>query len=286
MNDYAEHLGYRNQRQQHADITNKRLLGLSTVEINPTELCNRTCSFCPRSDPNVYPNRNLNMTVATAKALADQLYADNFTGDIHVTGWGEPTLNPNILEIIKQFSKYFFTEMITNGDRIISGKMTHESLTEHGLNSIIVDCYDGPEQTATVTKLLENFAGKQRIRNNYDTGEAGLLDTYNFNNRGGTLGEVETMLRPCWMPMYKAFIDWNGDVGLCCNDWARRQDTFGNINKQTFSDIWMNQAFTNVRKKLLHGDREQPACKSCNTNGCKSGEGSAKLWNENIHRMG
>lgn len=59
--DINEHLNYRKKRYNKVDITNKKLLGLSLVEINPTELCNRTCSFCPRNDPEVYPNQNLNI---------------------------------------------------------------------------------------------------------------------------------------------------------------------------------------------------------------------------------
>ena len=81
------------------------------------------------------------------------------------------------------------------------------------------------------------------------------------------------------MPMYKAFIDWNGDVLLCCNDWARKQKSFGNVNKDTFSDIWMNNMFTEVRKTLLKGHRYLlPACKRCDTDGCKGGSDSAVLW--------
>tara|TARA_B100001057_G_scaffold496325_1_gene597508 strand:+ start:1022 stop:1882 length:861 start_codon:yes stop_codon:yes gene_type:complete len=286
MSDLAEHIGYRKDRYKEADITNPALLGLATVEINPTELCNRTCSFCPRSDPSIYPNRKLHMTIETAENLSEQLYADGFSGDIHITGWGEPMLNPHILEIIKRFSKYFFTEMITNGDRLLSGKVPHHALTLHGLHSIIIDCYDGPEQTERMTELMSTFAGKLRIRNNYDTGDVNLLDLYNFNNRGGTLGKVKSMQRPCWMPMYKAFVDWDGGVGLCCNDWARKQTDFGNINHNTFSDIWMSRQFTDVRKQLLEGNRSNlSACSNCNTNGCKSGEGSANIWNENIHRI-
>jgi len=81
------------------------------------------------------------------------------------------------------------------------------------------------------------------------------------------------------MPMYKAFIDWNGDVLLCCNDWARKQLPFGNVNKDTFSNIWMNQMFTRVRKTLLQGNRSRlSACQKCDTDGCKGGGESALLW--------
>lgn len=286
MSDLAEHIGYRNTRYKEADIANPRLLGLATVEINPTELCNRTCSFCPRSDPKVYPNRKLHMSVGLADKLSTQLYSDNFSGDIHITGWGEPMLNPNILDIISMFSRYFWTEMITNGDRLLNNRITHQELTSAGLDSIIIDCYDGPHQTIAMESLMDDFTGNLRIRNNYDTGEANLVQKYNFNNRGGTLGKVKAMHRQCWLPMYKAFVDWDGGVGLCCNDWARKQQNFGNVMTSSFGSIWMSDHFVSIRKELLLGNREGlSACTNCNTNGCKSGEGSAKIWYENIYRI-
>ena len=35
--------------------------GLATIDLNPTELCNRLCHFCPRSS--FYPSLNLNMSM-------------------------------------------------------------------------------------------------------------------------------------------------------------------------------------------------------------------------------
>ena len=32
---------------------------LRMIEINPIEICNRVCEFCPRSMPELYPNKNL-----------------------------------------------------------------------------------------------------------------------------------------------------------------------------------------------------------------------------------
>ena len=48
-----------------------------TVEVNTTELCNRTCVFCPRHDPEVFPNRNLHMTVKGANTIAEHLEKHN-----------------------------------------------------------------------------------------------------------------------------------------------------------------------------------------------------------------
>mgnify|MGYP000129632973 CR=1 FL=1 len=33
----------------------------------------------------------------------------------------------------------------------------------------------------------------------------------------------------CNYPSYSVLIDWNGDVGLCCNDWQRKKEYGKNI---------------------------------------------------------
>ena len=53
-----------------------------TVEVNTTELCNRTCVFCPRHDPEVFPNRNLHMTVKGANTIAEHLGEAQYNGKI------------------------------------------------------------------------------------------------------------------------------------------------------------------------------------------------------------
>ena len=45
MNEFtsSNHINFR--AAQYSNLNS--VLGMSTLEINPTELCNRTCSFCP-----------------------------------------------------------------------------------------------------------------------------------------------------------------------------------------------------------------------------------------------
>ena len=45
--------------------------GLATIDLNPTELCNRLCHFCPRSS--FYPSLNLNMSIESAELLKERL---------------------------------------------------------------------------------------------------------------------------------------------------------------------------------------------------------------------
>jgi len=144
---------------------------------------------------------------------------------------------------------------------------------------IIVDCYDGESQVEKTKNILSTGKLNYRIRNHYDDGSADLLETYNFNNRGGLVAGSETLLRPCWLPFYKAFVDWNGDIGLCCNDWGRKQKSFGNIHTTSFDKIWMSEKFIRVRKFLNNGERKcLQACKDCNTSGTQAGFESVKLW--------
>lgn len=282
MFDPKDHIDFRNNRYFKIKKENPRLLGLTTIEINPTELCNRQCSFCPRYDSKLYPNRNLNMTKDTAALLVEQLKHSNFSGDIHITGFGEPTLNPNILDLIEIFSKDFFTEMITNGDRLLNGKLKHQQISDKGLKSLIVDCYDDERQYNEVCKILLDCEIPCRVREHYDTGEEKLISLYNFNNRAGMLNK-QSNSNPCYLPFYKTFVDWNGDVRICCNDWARKQPSFGNIHEKDFSDIWNNKEFMDVRHNLLHGKRHNlSACKNCNINGMQQGKSSVEIWQDRL----
>ena len=72
----------------------------SFVELNVNELCNRTCIFCPRHDPKVYPNQNLHMDLNLAQEIAKQLEEINFSGIVNISGTGEATLTKYLSSII------------------------------------------------------------------------------------------------------------------------------------------------------------------------------------------
>jgi radical SAM protein with 4Fe4S-binding SPASM domain len=274
--DINKHIEYRKQRYSAVNITNPKLLGLAAVEINPTELCNRTCSFCPRHDPAIYPNRNLNMDIKTAQKICKQLLLADYNGDINITGFGEPLLNKNIIEICKVFSKHFHTELITNGDTILNNKVNVDDLK--CLDLLIIDCYDGDKQYKQFESYLQDHEINYLLRPHYDTGEPELVNEYGFNNRGGSLYIADTLAQPCYLTAYKAFIDWNGDVRICCNDWFRLTDSFGNVNETNFDNIWMSQDFTMLRKQLINGSRQAKSCAQCDVNGTLVGKESAELW--------
>jgi MoaA/NifB/PqqE/SkfB family radical SAM enzyme len=262
---------------KHFDM-NDPFMGLTAIEINPTELCNRTCSFCPRVDPEVYPNRNLHMTEETINNLVDNLIKNNYKARIVFSGFGEPTLNKNILKLISIARKATDdVQMYTNGDKILDDSWyTLDEFVDAGLTSIFLDVYDSYEQHKRWEKKVEPYKGKIPIH---------LSAKYNFKinlftNRSGTVkteGIKQGALdKPCFIPHTKAFIDWDGTLLLCCNDWARAAGSFGNINETAFSDLWMNKRLSDIRKKLMEKSRIDAGnpCDKCDA----TGNQKAKDW--------
>jgi len=277
------HIDSRAAQHSAADIYNSTLPGLATVEINITELCNRTCSFCPRHDPEVYPNQKLFMTLETVRALTEQLRAAEWRGDIHITGFGEPHTHPQLLEIVETLNTYagLYIEITSNGDRLIDMDMDYtQKLYAAGLDMLTIDCYDGEEQYTERERKMQMLPGRWRLRAHYDNGNAAeLIAEYGFNNCAGTMGGTGVQ-NQCYLPFYKTFIDWNGNMTLCCNDWHREAGNFGNINEMGIAGCWNSKKMQFVRAGLALGERKG-VCAKCNIKGTKFGKASFDLLTNN-----
>jgi len=273
MFDKAEHIRFRNKNKP---AENQKLLGLMTVEINPTELCNRTCSFCPRSNPKIYPNENKHMPLWVAAKFIRDLLRCHYTGEIHITGFGEPLLHKNIVELVRICS-VFHTQLITNGDKLLLNNPSYRELVSAGLSTLIVDCYDGPEQVEEVKNHLRKCPINVRVRDHFDDGSNRFAE-YNYTNRGGIMYSTEALHKPCHLPAYKAFVDWDGTVRLCCNDWQRNHH-LGNVMGMRFDEIWNAPNVVEMRRNILQGKRFMyETCKHCDINGEQIGEDSKNLW--------
>ena len=283
----TEHLADRAKRAKQGYIDNPALPGLRTVEINISELCNRVCSFCPRSDPQIYSNQKLFMSTATGIELGKQLADCNYDGEIHVTGFGEPMTHPHILELLASISQYWchFIEVTTNGDRLESDPNLINDLFAHGVSRLTIDSYDGPEQYNRYKTMMRHWPNKKwRIRNHYDDPNKDknqLIAEYNFNNRAGNSATAQSTQSRCYLPFYKTLIDWNGDLVLCCNDWQRSSGQFGNINSTPLTELWLGDKLIDIRQQLAQGIRKGPACGSCNIGGTAFGEESFNLHHNN-----
>ena len=129
------------------DDPNNPLHSVMTIEFNTTELCNRTCVFCPRVNPDIYPNRNLHFSKELASKVAKDLADFGFKGRISFSGFGEPILNksfPDLIRAVREHLPDNWIDTNTNGDRL-TAKMLHQ-LFDAGITTIYLNMYAGPEQ--------------------------------------------------------------------------------------------------------------------------------------------
>ena len=265
----------------------------SFIELNINEICNRVCPFCPRSNPEQYPNQNIHMSVELAKSIAEQLADINFTGIVNISGTGEPLLTKHVVDIVKQFGdKGIHIEIVTNGDMLVSKKGTKliKDLYSAGLCQFVVSMYDGPEQVDQFNTLFASCGidkGSYSLRDRwYDESEDyGLL----YTNRAGNIGFehlsdiskqklMESGKSACFYTHYSMMIDWNGDALLCCQDMYNRTVNFGNVKDKSLVDIWTDAKLTEFRNKLKNGDRSLSPCSNCNANGQVFGVNHANKW--------
>ena len=258
----------------------------SWIELSLIDVCNRSCSFCPKSDPKIAPDTHQRMTMSLISKLTTELKEINYKGSVTLCGYGEPMLHKDINLISKKLSEAAFVEVVTNGDTLKPNKINE--LYVNNVNKLLISMYDGSHQIKKFNKMTKDSKVPKDfviLRDRwYDaTKDYGLKLT----NRTGTIniGKQEKIgkYKKCFYPSYQFLIDWNGDVFLCPQDWQRRI-TMGNIMQEHIFDIWSGKILTKFRKDLLNGKRNSDPCISCNAEGTILGKNHAKYW-EKIYNI-
>ena len=252
----------------------------SWIDLNLTELCNRLCVFCPRVDPDRYPNQNLHMSLGLVKKLADELKSLDYHGGIVLCGFGEPMLHPELSQIVSMFGTGIRVEMVTNGDKLTPDKA--RELSGNGLNFFVVSMYDGPQQREYFDNIFKEADLSQdayilRDRWHSKEDDFGLKLT----NRAGTIhvGQQDPVVKahPCYYPAYSITLDWNGDALLCVQDWNKRVKA-GNAYAQSLMEVWTSPTLTKYRNRLMAGKRNVAPCKNCNADGTLHGFNHRDAW--------
>ena len=250
------------------------------VELSLIDVCNRKCSFCPKSDDLVAPDTFQSMNRALIEKLYEDLISMNFKGAIALCGYGEPMLHKDIVWIVKKLSKIAHVEIITNGDVLTSKKI--QDLYLAGVSKILISMYDGPEQIEKFETLAKNANVPKDtviLRDRWYNADSDF--GVKLTNRAGTMKtgnqKPNSFYSKCYYPTYQFLIDWNGDIFLCPQDWQRRV-TMGNVMQQSIFEIWKGKIISKFRKKLLEGKRDSLPCSKCNAEGTMLGKDHAKAW--------
>jgi radical SAM protein with 4Fe4S-binding SPASM domain len=264
------------------DLRVKQQLGASdpvsslrTVEINPIDVCNRSCGFCPRSDVTVYPNTKGKISLDLINKIANDLAAINYTGRVSFVGFGEPLLYKDLVTavtIIKTTVRFCtWIEINTNGDYLTKDLI--KELEIAGCTNLTVSMYDS-DITEQLNNLIDGCNIELTVKHCYSLS---FKDSLINRSEIVTQAKILNFERPCYLPFYKMFIDFTGNVLICCNDWGRKE-VVGNIVDMSVKDIWTSQHLTQLRNELKDGFRKNiNPCKFCNIDGTKYGLDSFKV---------
>lgn len=238
---------------------------IERIELNPTEICNLKCSFCPRGHG--YPNTNVHMSQDTCQEIRRQLDLVEYTKFVSITGRGEPTLTENfegILDIILKNNPRYKTYMYTNGKNLEK----YEDYI-HLFWKVYVDIYqvdtDYYHHECNKWSSYKNVQVLHKPDLGVSYSKHNELLKSKFSNRGGFLnGDVPTTTHPCAFIFQKMFINWNGDYNLCCDDW-QDQIVMSNIHDMNIKDyINKNKKLQDYRKQHIMSMRSKlRVCANC-----------------------
>ncbi len=258
----------------------------SWIELSLIDVCNRSCSFCPKSDDSIAPNTYQKMQMILIDKLVNDLKKIDFQGSFCLCGYGEPMLHKDYLKIANKLGSIGGVEIITNGDMI--NKKNLVEIYNSKTTRLLISMYDGPEQVSKFKSMIKECNIPEDFVILRDRWYSDKVDYgVKLTNRTGTIkiGNQPDIKdyknRKCYYTAYQMLIDWNGDIFLCPQDWQRRI-TMGNIMQKDVFDIWKGPILSKFRRELLNGERKSNPCNQCNADGEVYGEKHYSAWKKSF----
>ena len=123
------------------------------IELSLIDVCNRSCSFCPKSDPSIAPNTYQKVSRLLIDKLSNELKKIKYRGAIALCGYGEPLLHKDILYITQKLSEAASVEIVTNGDALTTKML--KNLYSANASRLLISMYDGPEQVNKFKRIIK-----------------------------------------------------------------------------------------------------------------------------------
>jgi len=228
---------------------------LKSIELNITTVCNRSCSFCPHSwGFKSEDTRQKFMSLETIDRFIELI--KDYKNNITLCGMGEPTLHPQIAEILDKL------QVLNNKITLITNAYKLNEIKDHlGKIRPRISLYE-PMELPDIEYDLIDYT--KEGENEY------------FNNRSYGDG----LNKPCYFPSYKLVIDTNGGILPCDNNWQNVLH-LSNIHDNDLKIIWLEKLHP-LRKNCLSNRLENDYCKNCDSHGTLYGKTEADLLTTNL----
>ena len=224
----------------------------------------------PGEKGNSFNKDRADKVVSYTRNLLDEIF--NQLGDMKFRGifsphmYGEPLLDPRIVNIISSISKINAKpKIVTNGDYL--NLDTYKLLLKLGVKIINIskhskDLSDGCNELLEAIKNKENSDFKVTPKV-FDFWKDFKEDSDYLFNRGGDITIKEAKWNPikCVYASYPV-INVYGDLILCCQDY-HSDYVMGNIMENTIYEIWQSPENQLMRERIMRSYFDNEICKNC-----------------------
>jgi len=268
------------------------------IFVESTSTCNLRCQMCPRTHGNTMIG---NMEWKTFKKVIDEANCygpRNFC--LHL--FGEPLIAPlfdEMVKYIKSINKQNSILLTTNGTLLTKEKS--ELLIKNHVDKIAVS-FTSPNRKTYLEKtgldklknvednVLQLVKSKKQFNSskplifvrmiveNETKNQANdflkkwknkgvIAELRDMHNYGGNMSfsNIKNNKRryPCYHLWLSPALHWNGDVSICCDDYARKA-VLGNVKETTIHELWTGDKIKHYRQLHLQGKFDQmPLCGNC-----------------------
>lgn len=264
------------------------------VFLDPSDICNAKCSFCPTGtgEAKKYKKAQLMEWELYKKIIGDLVAMPEVIKTLRLYMMGEPLLNPRFPDMVryaKDTKRFGQIDTTTNGLLLDTKLIQWLSVSE--LDKIFISVPQGytQEYVSNVIYLRLNSSmqiyvkiigdgmlevDKQRFLDDFEQFCDRIFIEYlspcwpdselKIEGEVGIYGQPLTPApKICPYPFYSLSINSDGTVSLCFLDWQRKL-FLGDLKQQSFSEIWNGDLLRDYRRMMLRGDRcRHPICGEC-----------------------
>ena len=267
------------------------------VFLDPSDLCNFHCSFCPTGNKKLINRVRKSQLMPFGlfqKIIDDLCTMPEPIKTLRLYKDGEALLNPdfpNMVKYAKLTGRFGQVDVTTNGSLL--RPLLNNQIINAGLDKIFISVpvdyslayiknikhfYENSRGKCEVyVKIIgEGMKEASKIKFMSDFGDISdrifienLVSCFpeyeveKANQTTGIYGNDLTQVEVCSYLFYSLSINSNGTVSACFLDWSRKL-ILGDLNKDKFTDIWNGKALRDLRIAHLTWKRSSlEVCRDC-----------------------
>lgn len=238
------------------------------ISVETINRCNGTCPFCPcniRDEIRPY----MEMSDEVFNKIINDLSEMKYSGTLMLLANNEVFLDKKIMDRIKIARKKVpkcHMKIITNG-KLLTTKIFDELNNKRLIDELVINNYNSSTKlNCQVQKIYDLYKDKELnmevIINIRYANEV-------LSNRAGTSPnkkEMKGIIKDfCVLPYTDININPKGNLLICCCD-AVEKTNLGNIMDDSLINIFNNEKYRMIRKRMKKGRHNYSFCKHCDFN--------------------